>query len=161
MQLMADAVTVLGGRHGLLWDAPGRRVQLIRNGPFDALPEMELCAGVRIGDREWMLPLTPRGERFAFHDQRLTPCTMTLYGLLPRELLKVKLTAITPFRPRDADFSTTPVLGLRLEVARLGGHYRWEWRDFGTRRRGHDLPGAARGGAQGASGGAGRAGAGL
>ena len=125
MQLMSDAIAVLGSRHGLVIDPTHRTCGIVRYDLFERLPQLLIHAGVLVDDVEYTLPLTPDGQPFGFHDQRLTPCTMSLTGILPQAALKVKLTIATPFRPRDAAFSTTPVLGLRLEASPLQGQYRW------------------------------------
>ncbi|OGV74234.1 MAG: hypothetical protein A3K19_14225 [Lentisphaerae bacterium RIFOXYB12_FULL_65_16] len=126
MQLMCDAVGVLGSRHGLLINPLARKCGVVRFDRFDKLPELHLKVGARIAGRELVLPLTPDGQTFRFHDQRLTPCSMALMGIDAASGVKVKLTALTPFRPRDAAFSTTPVLGLRVEAEKIGGAFRWE-----------------------------------
>jgi hypothetical protein len=125
MQLMADAVTVLGSRHGLLWDPIHRRCKIIRFEPWGDLAEIELRAGVVLEGRELTLPLCADGDDFFFLDQRISPCTMSLIGIDPGTMTKLKLTVATPFRPRDADFSTRPVLALRLTVEKLPGSFRW------------------------------------
>ncbi|HEY3416499.1 MAG TPA: DUF4965 domain-containing protein, partial [Armatimonadota bacterium] len=70
-------------------------------------------------------PLCADGGQFTFYDQRLSPCTMSLMGIDQGSTVKLKLAVATPFRPRDLDFSTTPVLGLRLTATLLGGNFRW------------------------------------
>jgi len=126
MQLKCDAINVLGSRHGLLINPIRKSCGILRFDRFDSLPWLELRAGVRIGDRELVLPLCGEGSGFGFHDQRLTPCTMVLMGVDAASGVKLKLTVATPFRPRDAAFSTIPVLGLRLEAEKIGGNFRWE-----------------------------------
>lgn len=129
MQLMCDAVTVLGSRHGLLMNPMRRECGIIRFGAFDELPRVCIRAGIRLRGKDYVLPLSPQGESFAFHDQRLTPCTMSVMGIDPLSRVKLKLTVVTPFRPRDAEFSTTPVLGLRLEASLIPGQFRWRAAD--------------------------------
>ncbi|MFC1451945.1 glutaminase domain-containing protein [Verrucomicrobiota bacterium] len=130
MQLMCDAVSVLGSRHGLLIDPLRKSCGIIRYDAFTDLPEIRIRAGAVIDGKEYILPLAPDGEAFAFHDQRLTPCTLSVMGIHPQSALKLKLTLVTPFRPRDGEFSTTPVLGLRIEASTLQGQFRWEARDI-------------------------------
>jgi xylan 1,4-beta-xylosidase len=125
MQLMCDAVTVLGSRHGLLINPIKKECGIIRFSKFEELPKLHVRAGVVIRGKEYVLPLSPKGEAFYFHDQRISPCTLAVSGIDPFTRVKLKLTVVTPFRPRDPDFSTTPVLGLRLEAGIIPGQFRW------------------------------------
>lgn len=125
MQLMADALAVLGSRHGIVVDPIKRACGILRYDKFTELQPLHLRAGAIIDGAEYVLPLAPDGQTFDFHDQRQTPCTLSLTGIHAGSGLKVKLTIATPFRPRDAAFSTTPVLGLRLEARLLHGNFRW------------------------------------
>lgn len=124
MQLMADALAVLGGRHGVVWNPTAQRCEIIRFDEFFQAKQCHLRAGIIIDGETYMLPLCADGGQFFFYDQRLTPCTMAMSGIDKGSYVKVKLTAVTPFRPRDADFSTTPVLGFRLEAEILES-FRW------------------------------------
>ncbi|MEI7832474.1 MAG: DUF4965 domain-containing protein [bacterium] len=126
MQLMCDALAVLGSRHGLLWDTPGKKCGIMRFDRFSRLVECHLRAGVVIEGVEYLFSLCPEGGNLAFQDQRMTPCTMALIGFHAESNIRVKLMMVTPFRPRDAEFSTTPVIGLRLEVEQVDGIFRWE-----------------------------------
>jgi len=126
MQLMCDALSVLGSRHGILVNPIARHVQIIRFDRYEALPVAHLRAGARIGGRELVFPLTPEGELFGFLDQRISPCGIAFIGIDPISGLKVRLSITTPFKPRDAEFSTSPVLALRLEAEWLAGQFRWE-----------------------------------
>jgi hypothetical protein len=125
MQLMCDAVTVLGSRHGLLFDPVGGRCQVIRFDSFPRMPSFALRAGAVINGKEYRFPLCPDGQRFAFFDQRLTPCTSRFIAIEPDSGLKLSLTFATPFRPRDAAYSTMPVIAIRLQAERISGNYRW------------------------------------
>ncbi|HEY3376838.1 MAG TPA: DUF4965 domain-containing protein [Armatimonadota bacterium] len=125
MQLMCDAVSVLGSRHGVLWNPAQKECQLIRFSPLSEMPKLQLRAGIIVSGEEYVFPLCQDGENFFFHDQRITPCTMTLMGIDPGTTTKTQLSVVTPFRPRDAAFSTTPVLALRLCVEKLPGLFRW------------------------------------
>ena len=122
---MADAVAGLGSRHGIMVDPIHKKCGIIRLDQFAFLPELTLRAGAVINGKEYILPLAPGGEDFMFLDQRISPCTTSLMGIHPESALKVKLTLATPFRPRDIEFSVTPVIGLRLEAESLLGHFRW------------------------------------
>jgi hypothetical protein len=125
MQLLGDALSVLGSRHGLIFDPQAGTCRLLRFDAFAEAPVVELRAGLVVNGKAYHFPLCPDGERFAFFDQRLTPCTTRFIGIEPHTGLKASLEIVTPFRPRDATFSTTPVLGLRLGVERLSGNFRW------------------------------------
>ncbi len=125
MQLMCDAIAALGARHGVRIDPIRRNCGIIRYDAFEQLPQLHLRAGALINGKEYLLPLTPDGETFFFHDQRMTPCSLVLMGLDPQSALKLKLSIVAPFRPRDLDFSTMPIMGLRLEIESLQGHFRW------------------------------------
>lgn len=124
MQLMGDLLTVLGSRLGVGWDPMAGTGYLIRHGAFPGGP-MEIRAGIDWGDRKIHLPLTSEGEFFEFTDQGSTATTMTLGGVDPVSGIHLKLTARIPFRPRDAQFSTTPVIFFDLEVERLAANFRW------------------------------------
>ncbi len=126
MQLISDAVAVLGSRHGLLFNPHARETKLIRFDRFDESPAFSFRAGLRVDGRELIFPLSNDGELFRLLDQRISPCASTLIGLDPTSGLKIRLSFVTPFRPRDADFSTTPALGIELAVEPIGGQFRWE-----------------------------------
>lgn len=126
MQLMCDALSVLGSRHGLVMDPIHRKCEIIRFDRFDALTPLHIRAGAVIDGREVVFPLCPQGDTFRFLDQRISPCTMALIGMDSKSGTKVKLTIATPFRPRDAVFSTTPIIGFRLEAEPIAGGFRWE-----------------------------------
>jgi len=125
MQLLCDALAVLGSRHGVLFNPIEHRCGIVRFDPFDAMPELHLRAGVRSAGRERIFPLAPVGEDFDFVDQRLAPCTTRFIGIDGPSALKVTLTVAVPFRAEDFAFSSTPVIALRLEVTRLHGKYRY------------------------------------
>ena len=124
MQLMSDAVTVLGSRHGLFVDPCARRAWAIR-GEQHPGREIQFLAGVRMDGRIIMLPLSGQGERFEFCDQDMTPTSLKLTGIDGESRLKLELTVRTPLRPRDAAFSTTPVLDMELRLTRLPSAFRW------------------------------------
>jgi hypothetical protein len=104
-----------------------RRAGLLRVGRFEEESWFGLRAGVRVGDREIWFPLCAEsaGRGFTFLDQRMSPCTSVLIGIDEASVLKVRLTVTTPFRPRDAEFSTTPVLTLQVAGETLPGAFRW------------------------------------
>lgn len=125
MHPICDAVAVLGSRHGLIINPSERRVSMLRFDRFAEQKRFGLRAGLRIGGREFVLPLGPGGEDFTFLDQQATPCSVVLTGMCALAGLRVRLTLVHPFRPRDGDFSTTPVIGLRLDASRIPGQFRW------------------------------------
>jgi len=125
MNLICDALSVLGSRHGLILDPASGGARVIRFDMFDEGCPVELRAGIRINGQEHLFPFCRGGQKFAFFDQRLTPCTSRFIGIEARHALKVTLTVVTPFRPRDREFSTTPALAIRLEVEKLRGNFRW------------------------------------
>jgi len=124
MQLMSDAVTVLGSRHGVFLVPCRRAAYMIRFGHFPGVP-CEIRAGVRLGERELVFPLTSEGDLFAFMDQRISPTGAVLIGIDPETGIRAELRVTTPFKPGDARFSTTPVLDIRLSAGRLSGNFRW------------------------------------
>ena len=128
MQLMCDAICVLGSRHGILFDPLGGACRMLRFDRFTRMPCFGLRAGVVIDSQEIMLPLVPEGTRFDFVDQRLSPCTSRFIGIHAASCCRVELIVSTPLRFRDADFSTTPVLSLELAVSRIPGIFRWQRR---------------------------------
>jgi hypothetical protein len=115
----------LGSRHGLVLDPIKRRLRVVRFDTYPSLPAACVAAGAVIHGKRRVFPLGGEGEPFTFVDQRLSPCGIRLIGIDAESALKVTLTLVTPFRPRDPDFSTIPVLGIRLEMEPLAGHYRW------------------------------------
>ncbi|HEY3234063.1 MAG TPA: hypothetical protein VGJ84_05075, partial [Polyangiaceae bacterium] len=124
MQPMSDAVAVLGSRHGLFIEPTAGKAYLIRSSRFPGVP-VRVIAGVRMGKRTVTLPLSDHGEALEFVDHDSTPCTIKLTGIDPDTGIKVELSLATPFLPRDADFSTTPVIGLKLVCSRLREKFRW------------------------------------
>lgn len=128
MQLMCDAVSVLGGKHGLIMVPAERKCRLVRFDRYEDLPDIEILAGVIVNGKEIVLPLAGSGEVFKFCDQRMSTCSMSLMGVDPDSMLKLKLTVMTPFRPGDGEFSTTPVIQLKLELEQLQGGFRWDTR---------------------------------
>lgn len=125
MQLMCDAITVLGSRHGILFNPAGRCCQLIRFDSFPRMPSFALQAGAVINGQEYRFPLCSDGQRFDFFDQRMTPCSSRFIAIEPNSGLKISLKFVTPFRPRDASYSTTPVIAISMKAERISGNYRW------------------------------------
>jgi len=126
---MTDAVTVLGSRHGILIDPPGNECHLLRFDRFTRMPKFQLRVGAVIHGEEVVLPLCADGGRFSFVDQRTTPTSVRLLGLHAETALRVELKIMTPFRPRDAAFSTTPTLVIQVKAQRIPGIFRWTLRD--------------------------------
>lgn len=124
MQLMGDAVTVLGSRLGLGWDPKQRQAYLIRHGTLPGIP-MSVYAGIEMGDRRLILPLVLEGETFEFLDQDLTATTMQMSGIDPQSGIHLKFNIRVPFKPRDDRFSTTPALFMEIVIERLSSNFRW------------------------------------
>lgn len=125
MQLMCDAVAVLGSRHGLIFNPIGGCANIVRFDAFADAVEIEIAAGLVVNGERFVFPLCKDGRRFAFCDQRLEPNVCRWIGIEPATGLKVTLEFATPFRPRDTAFSVTPVLGIRLQAERISGNFRW------------------------------------
>ena len=75
MQLMSDAITVLGSRHGLFIEPCNRRAYLIRSTLHPGIP-CEVVAGLEVDGEVCHLPLTSEGSVFDFHDQDMTPTSL-------------------------------------------------------------------------------------
>ncbi len=125
MQLMADSISVLGSRLGLLIEPAAKSCRIIRFDRFESMKRLFIKAGIVVEGREISFPLCPDSGGFELFDQRSSPCSISFTGVYAPAALKVKLEFISPFRPKDADFSTVPVLGVRLSVERLSGSFRW------------------------------------
>ncbi len=129
MELLTDAVAVVGSRHGMLVQPSSRDCGLIRFDRFTRLPRFQLRVGAVIDGEEILFPLCEEEKDFEFLDQRMSPSRMTFMGIHPETALKVRLDITVPFRPRDRGFSTTPVFLLDVSVQRLTGIFRWNVRD--------------------------------
>ncbi|MDI1250693.1 MAG: DUF4965 domain-containing protein [Lacunisphaera sp.] len=128
MQLMCDALAVLGSRHGLIFDPIGRECRLVRFDTFEQAPRFALRAGVRLDGGARLFPLCATASDFDLVDQRTAPSTVRWIGLAGELGLKVVLSATVPFRPRDLDFSAIPIVHLSLSVEKLPGQFRWSKR---------------------------------
>ncbi len=126
MHLQCEPLAALGTRHGIVLDPVHRGIRIARFDRYSRMPLLPLGAGAVIGGKRYIFPLGGRGRPFDFYDMRLSPCTIRWIGIHAAGALKFTLTFVTPFRPRDAEFSTIPILAIRLEVAPLAGHFRWE-----------------------------------
>jgi xylan 1,4-beta-xylosidase len=124
MNLMGDSLAVLGSRLGVAWDPANKKSYLIRHGEHPGIP-LGIAAGIEIGGRTIMMPLTDNGGYFEFMDQDTTPTTMAMSGIDPGTGLHVKLTVTIPFRPRDSVFSTIPVVCFNLAIDRISSSFRW------------------------------------
>jgi hypothetical protein len=125
MNPIADAISVLGSRHGLILDPIGGNARIIRFDMFHEAAALEIHAGLRIDGREFVFPLCREGQRFGFFDQRITPCTSRLIGIHEDSGIKVSLEFATPFRPKDPAFSTIPIVAARVSVSKISGNFRW------------------------------------
>lgn len=124
MQIMSDAIAVLGARHGMIWAPFDRSCRVIRFDAWEKQPRFDLEAGIKVGGDIFMFPLCEDGGKGLFLDQRLTPCSMEMRAQEPQHALELRLEVVSPFRPRDLDYSTTPVLGIRLSAKRFCGWVR-------------------------------------
>jgi len=124
MNLMGDGLAVLGSRIGLIWDPSNRKSFLVRHGAHPGIP-LEIHAGIKIKDKTICFPLSLENELFGFLDQDNTPSTIKLSGVDPETGIHVKLTVRIPFRPRDFEFSTIPVLLFDVSVERFSSQFRW------------------------------------
>jgi hypothetical protein len=125
MNPIADAISVLGSRHGLILDPVGGNARIIRFDMFHEAASLEIHAGLRIDGRDFVFPLCREGQRFGFFDQRITPCTSRLIGIHEDSGIKVSLEFATPFRPKDPAFSTIPIVAARVSVSKISGNFRW------------------------------------
>ncbi len=123
MQLMTDAISVFGSRHNIMLYPAGRKCFINRSGIYPGLA-CELIAGVTIEGRQVAFPLCQQEDGFDFLDQDMTPCKFKLTGIDEKTTIKLELTVCTPFRPRDIDFSSTPVLDIRVKLTRLDSNFR-------------------------------------
>lgn len=128
MRLMCDAISVLGSRHGLVLEPVNHCCRIVRYDGFERMLRFELKAGIVVNGEKVVLPLTAEGKYFDFHDQNMTPCSMSMTGIHADSGVKLKLTIVTPFRPRDPDFSTMPILAIKLEARQISGRFRWRKR---------------------------------
>ncbi|HPK57700.1 MAG TPA: hypothetical protein PKU84_14480, partial [Spirochaetota bacterium] len=124
MNLMGDGLAVLGSRIGLIWDPSNRKSFLVRHGAHPGIP-LEIKAGLRIKDKTICFPLSVENEFFGFLDQDNTPSTIKLSGVDPETGLHAKLIVRIPFRPRDFEFSTIPVLLFDVSIERFSSQFRW------------------------------------
>lgn len=125
MQLMTDAITVLGSRHGLLFDPIHGETKIIRFDAFEESTPVEIQAGICVNGKKYFFPLCKESSRFAFFDQRMTPTSARWIAIEPETGLKISLSFHTPFRPRDPQFSVIPAIGIRLKAERISGNFRW------------------------------------
>jgi xylan 1,4-beta-xylosidase len=124
MQLMGDSLAVLGSRLGVAWDPRNRQSFLIRYGRHPGIP-INIEAGIEVEGKTYVLPLSEEGKLFSFMDQGITATTMTMSGIEPELGLHVKLTVRIPFKPRDAEFSTTPIVYFDFKIERMAANFRW------------------------------------
>jgi hypothetical protein len=122
---MSDAITVLGSRHGLFFVPCEKQTYLIRYDKFPGTP-CEFKAGITINGRTRILPLCTENSPFDFLDQDSSVTTFKLTGIDAVSATKLELRVTTPFKPRDADFSTMPILDIRLTLSPLDTTFRWK-----------------------------------
>ncbi len=124
MQLMGDGIAVLGARLGMLWNPSQKKAYLTGWHTFPG-QEIDLQVGVRVGERTVMLPLSEAAASFDFCDQRSSPTSINIIAIDPETTLRLEFTITAPFRPRDLEFSCTPVLDISCRLTRLVGPFRW------------------------------------
>lgn len=129
MQLMCDGVAGVGSRVGIMIDPMGRECRLVRFDSFLQLKRVGVRAGVRLAGKTYVFPLTALREgdvEFRFCDQRTSPCTISVTGIVAEAGVKVKLTLAVPFRPRDEAYATVPVVMAKVEISQFQGGFRWD-----------------------------------
>jgi len=124
MQLMGDAIAVLGSKLGLAWEPSKRRGYLIRCGSYPGIP-IEIKAGVTFNGKTIVFPLCRQGAVFGFLDQEMTPTSMIMTGIDPDTGIHVKLTITVPFQPRNEKFSIVPAVLINMSIDRLPSKFRW------------------------------------
>ncbi len=124
MNLIADALTVFGSRFGIGINPPKKECYLIKASDIKDFP-FEIEAGIELEGKRIYLPLSSSTPNFYFHDQKLTPTTMQISGIDPDSGLHLKLNFMIPFRPRDVNFSTIPVIYISLKIEKLLSSFRW------------------------------------
>jgi hypothetical protein len=125
MQLISDGIAVLGARHGIAFDPYNRRSYLVRTQLHPGTP-CSIRAGIVVNGREVLFPLCKEGETFSMVEQDMSPTSMGLTGIDPKSGLKVELRFVTPFKPKDEVFSTTPIIDVTMKLKFLDGNFRWE-----------------------------------
>lgn len=133
MQLIGDTLAVLGARHGISFEPQKKRAYLVGRGAHKSFPFRLRCGIEREGKRKY-LPLTEEAESsgFDFYDQKIGICCYELTGISKEDGLILRLRAEIPFCPGEEDFSSVPVLLLRLEAENMRGNFRWENRKEDT-----------------------------
>ncbi len=125
MQIMSDVIAVLGSRHGFILEPNQNRIYLSRSNCHHDVPA-QLIAEIEIDGERFAIPLGSDAPALPFLDQDTTPTRVKLTGIHPVTGYKLELQIITPFKPRDPQFSTTPVLDLQLKLSRLQSNFRWQ-----------------------------------
>lgn len=125
MHLLSDIISAFGSRVGIGVHPGEKTAYLMRNTMYPGIP-MSLEIGVRVGEQEYVLPLTKNGKEFCFLEQEMTPNTLTITGIDDYSTLSVQFTLMSLFRPRDVRFSTTPAVYADVRVKRLKTRYRWK-----------------------------------
>ncbi|MCD8482476.1 MAG: hypothetical protein LR015_07335 [Verrucomicrobia bacterium] len=127
MQPICHAMSVLGSRLGFLFNPADRNISLLRFDSYKTLPVCELVAGAEIDGERFVFPLADakEGKAFDLIDMRISPCSVRWIGIHGPSNIKITLTAFIPFKPRDAEFSTIPVVQFQLHAEALPGAFRW------------------------------------
>lgn len=124
MQLMGDSISVFGGRFGIALDPAKKCASMIRHDAHPGLP-FEIAVGFDLNGNRSYLPLSSEGKTFEFCDFDATATSMRIIGIEPSSGIRVSLKVMIPFRPRDIEFSVTPVIFIDVECERIENDYRW------------------------------------
>ncbi len=131
MNLMCDALTVLGSRLGIGFDPVKSCCYLIRHNIHPGIP-FDLSIGIEANGRCMTLPFTKSGENFEFVDQQCTMTTIQYTAIAPREGIKIKAVFTIPFMPGNEKLSTAPVIYIDISTSRLAENYRWKRQNDGN-----------------------------
>lgn len=124
MNMMSDALCVLGSRLGIAIEPTKNKSYLVRHSTHPGIP-MQLKIGINAYGKRITFPLGGDDTKFEFIDQEIHMTRMTLKGIDPETGLKVNLNFRIPFLPRNLSFSTVPAFFIEVEVEKLRRSFRW------------------------------------
>ncbi|MEZ0536459.1 glycoside hydrolase family 52 protein [Caldicellulosiruptoraceae bacterium PP1] len=125
MNLMSDALCVLGSRIGIAIEPTNNKSYLIRHGLHPGIP-MNLNIGVNVDGKVLTFPLGSSETKFEFFDQDIYMTRISLKAIDAETGLKFNLSFRIPFKPQDLKFSTVPLFLIELEVEKLRRSFRWK-----------------------------------